>query len=79
MREELEAAARALWELQNPNDPPHVWLRTNPVKWYDGARVILLALREPTPAMVKASNRTGNSHGADKWRAIVDYILGDTV
>lgn len=71
MSEEIKAAVAAIEPLIR---------RGMPISDCDEESIVratLIALREPTPGMVKASNKTANSHAADKWRAIIDYVLGD--
>lgn len=84
---EFELLARAVWKqriayakmegmvLEPWGDGSYA--RANGV--FEEVRAMLLALRDPTPGMVKASNKTANSHAADKWRAIIDYVLGGSL
>lgn len=50
--------------------------------WREHARAVLEALREPTPAMIEASNREWDgrmSHrSSGAWQAMIDAALNET-
>ena len=53
-------------------------LRDNLAATYeDYARAAIAAMREPTPAMVKAGYEMGGSPRADIWRAMIDAALAE--
>lgn len=77
MSRELDRAALAAL-LLDPNPPAIAPVGTDRAEMADAkasARCVLQSLMEPTPAMIAAANRTGNNNAADKWRAILEYIL----
>lgn len=77
MSREFDRAALAAL-LLDPNPPAIAPIGTDRAEMSDAkasARCVLLSLMEPTPAMIAAANRTGNNNAADKWRAIIGYIL----
>jgi hypothetical protein len=63
----LDRVANACWAL-----------RPNLAATYeDYARAAVKAMREPTPAMVKAGWEMGGSPRADIWRAMIDAALAE--
>ena len=77
MTPELDRAARAAL-LLDPNPPGIIPVGMDKADVADAkasARCVLASLREPTPAMIAIANKTGNSNAADKWRAMMDYVL----
>lgn len=83
---ELEIVAKGIFcSSFHPDDIANGNVAKKWIEWPEERRKALrqaaaamLSIREPTPGMVKASNKTANSHAADKWRAIIDYVLGDS-
>jgi len=63
----LERVADASWALRGDLA----------ASYEDYARAAITAMREPTPAMVKAGYERGGSPRADIWRAMIDAALAE--
>lgn len=78
----VERVARALWRTAADTFPPSV--QASPEGWRTqiaAAKVAIAAMREPTEAMIEASNREWDgrmSHrSSGAWQAMIDAALKD--
>jgi len=83
----IERAARALWEADGsptiavmPSPNQTVAYRPDWPKYYEKARAVLLAIREPSEAMRSAAianNGIGPHTATVVWQAMIDAAMGE--
>lgn len=69
MTSDLERAVKAI-------HPYLAWNHLTPGYGADAVRAVLLAVREPSEAMLEAAYHAASDEDADIWRAMIDSILG---